>query len=85
MKRWHAESHKFEQQRRLNRRYISSRPDTHWVDELGRYRKKHAMDCGNTQCRVCHGDKFPCRELHEDEIARDLKYKEQLREYYEGD
>jgi hypothetical protein len=49
-------------------------------DQIGRFRKKDAYDCGNVQCYICHGDKYPKRELSNQEKHSLLKMKEQLKE-----
>jgi len=49
-------------------------------EQKGRFRKKDAFDCGNTQCRICHSDKYPKREKHEHELKSDVDFKEQLKE-----
>lgn len=49
-------------------------------EQVGRFRKKDAWDCGNTRCGICHSDKFPKRDLTPQELISDLSFKEQLRE-----
>ena len=49
-------------------------------EQVGRFRKKDAFDCGKTSCFVCHGDKYPKRGKHEHEVRSDVSYREQLRE-----
>lgn len=44
------------------------------------YRKKHALDCGNPQCSLCHGDKYPERLDTTQEIQAEIKMKEEIRE-----
>jgi len=51
--------------------------------QIGRYRKKDAWDCGNARCFMCHGDKFPKRELTYQERCADLKIKEGIEELNE--
>ena len=51
-------------------------------EQMGRFRKKHAYDCGKTQCRICHGEKFPKRQLSRQEIMAELRFKEQSRELH---
>ncbi len=82
MKRWHEDKARLERQRRLYREHVPEHPDheTEWVDEIGRYRKKKAMDCGKTHCFICHSDKFPRRCKHEHEIMSDLSFREQLKD-----
>jgi hypothetical protein len=49
-------------------------------EQIGRFRKKDAFDCGHSQCVTCHSDKFPKREKHDQELLSELSFKEQLRE-----
>ncbi len=49
-------------------------------EQIGRFRKKDAWDCGNTRCYICHGDKFPKRDLSRQEVAAGLSLREQLKE-----
>lgn len=49
-------------------------------DQVGRFRKKDAWDCGNTQCGICHRDKFPKREITDQEKKSNIKLKESLKE-----
>ena len=51
-------------------------------EQKGRFRKKDAWDCGNARCRICHSDKFPKRDKHEQERLSDLSFKEQVWEFY---
>jgi len=72
MKRRPKEYAKMLRQQKIYERYITtSRP-------LGRFRKKHAMDCGGT-CYVCKGDKLLRIKSYKDKVA-DLDMKEQLDE-----
>lgn len=48
--------------------------------QTGRFRKQDAWDCGNTQCGICHRDKFPKRTLTRQEVVADLRFREELRE-----
>ena len=49
-------------------------------NQVGRFRKKKAFDCGNPKCGICHQDKFPKRSPTEQEVMSDLDFKEQLDE-----
>lgn len=49
-------------------------------DQVGRFRKMDAYDCGNPHCWICHGDKYPKRSRHEQEMRSDDAFREQLRE-----
>ena len=46
--------------------------------QKGRFRKKDAWDCGNTQCYLCHSDKYPKREKTKQELRSELKFKEEV-------
>jgi hypothetical protein len=48
--------------------------------QKGRFRKKHAFDCGKTRCLLCHGDKYPKREKKRQELVAELKFREWLEE-----
>ena len=54
-------------------------------EQIGRFRKIDAYDCGNTRCYMCHGDKHPKREKHEQELLSELSFREQLKEFLEND
>lgn len=38
-----------------------------------RSRKRHALDCGNTACQLCHSDKYPKRTPTRQEQLNSLK------------
>ena len=94
MKRWHEEvaltRRNWRQHRRLHvqsnidySREIGKDPflvDCACDEEMGRFRKTDAYDCGNARCGVCHSDKFPKRSKTYQEICSDLAMKEQLQE-----
>jgi len=46
----------------------------------GYFRKKKSFDCGNSQCYICHSDKYPKRELTQREKISLLNFKEQRNE-----
>lgn len=46
--------------------------------KFGRYRKRKPLDCGKTQCKLCHSDKFPKRYTTYREWEADLKFREGL-------
>ena len=76
MRRWHQEVFVCLREQRVHDQCASSfRPH-----ELGRFRKRHALDCGIPHCGVCHWDKIPKRELSEQEILSNLSFREQMRE-----
>ncbi len=53
-------------------------------EQLGRFRKKDAHDCGRAGCQVCHADKFPKREITCQERVAELRFREQLREFFQS-
>ena len=72
MKRWHED---------YFHTYREWKKDSfHENRAKGFYRKRKAFDCGNSQCRICHSDKFPVRELTKQEMKAKLKFKEQCAE-----
>lgn len=76
MRRFQQDSPAMARQRAVSRRHGGTRPG----DDLGRFRKRHALDCGRVRCHVCHGSKYPRRESHEHEVRADLSFAEQVRE-----
>lgn len=50
--------------------------------QKGRFRKRKAFDCGNTECYICHSDKYPKRDITYQEWISDLKFKEGLEEVH---
>src|SRR5581483_746600 len=54
-------------------------------EQVGRFRKTDAYDCGNRQCWICHRGKYPKRLPQGQEIRSAVSFREQLRELDEGD
>jgi hypothetical protein len=52
-------------------------------EQVGRFRKMDASDCGNSKCWICHGGKYPKRSRHEQEVRSEISFREQLRELNE--
>jgi len=46
--------------------------------QRGRFRKKHAFDCGNSRCCICHSDKYPKREKTRQELFADFRFREEF-------
>jgi len=46
--------------------------------QKGRFRKKHAFDCGQARCGGCHSDKYPKREKTRQELSVDLRFREEF-------
>jgi hypothetical protein len=98
MKRWHQElavtKRNWREHRKIHvesnktwQREVGKDPyevDCACDDQIGRFRKKDAYDCGNTRCYICHSDKLPKRSLHEQEQLADLDFREQIGELYEN-
>ena len=93
MQRWHQEIHitlrEFKKHRKSHVEFNKGRNrvgvsafvvDCKCDDQIGRFRKKDAWDCGNPHCLICHSYKFPKRQRTQKEILSDLKMKEQLKE-----
>jgi hypothetical protein len=95
MKRWHEEYSVFYRQWKAHRKsHVETNKDSSrgrigldpqiidctCDEQVGRFRKKDAWDCGNTQCGICHNDKFPKRSLTNREVKSNFSYKEQLKD-----
>jgi hypothetical protein len=48
--------------------------------QKGRFRKRHAFDCGHTRCQLCHGIKYPRPEKTRRELLVERKLHEWLEE-----
>lgn len=94
MKRWHEDFRiafrEWKEHRRShvegNKRNSSNRigKSAYEVDcicdeQIGRFRKKDAWDCGNARCYICHSDKLMKYKRRSEEKA-DLKFKEGLKD-----
>lgn len=76
MKRWHQEEALMKGRQTFDYRWpLHGRA---WPK--GRYRKRKPLDCGKTQCLLCHSDKFPKRSASLAEIKADIDFKEQIDE-----
>lgn len=51
-------------------------------EQIGRFRKKDAWDCGNPQCFICHSDKFPKRQKTNKELTSEKDFKESVKDFY---
>lgn len=71
MKRWHDDETVMVRQSKLWGISVDSKKP------LGKFRKKHAHDCGKPNCMVCHCEKVLGVPLHRNRIA-DLSAKEQI-------
>src|SRR5271167_1252057 len=94
MKRWHEDLHIIVRQWRKHRRmHVESNKtrfgfagqdpyevDCRCDDEISRFRKKDAYDCGKAKCKVCHADKFPWRRSTVQETTAEVSFPEQLSE-----
>jgi hypothetical protein len=52
-------------------------------EQVGRFRKKDAWDCGKPHCMICHSDKFPKRDKTHQEVNSERDFKEALKEFYD--
>jgi hypothetical protein len=93
MRRWHQDlTISRREWRKHHRSHVESNKDRGKVgkdpyevdctcdEQVGRFRKKDAWDCGNSKCFLCSSHKFPKRTPHEQELISDLSFKEQLKE-----
>jgi len=68
LKRFHEETAHMQRQKKVACGYGKKKKI-----ELGRFRKRKAMDCGKTKCGLCHNDKFgPKRTPTRKEVMHDL-------------
>lgn len=72
MRRYHQEEQLLISRARRERDLVGRR-----ASDLGRYRKKHPLDCGNARCHLCHSDKVPKRTLTRQEKAAAIRQQEQ--------
>jgi hypothetical protein len=73
MQRFHDEVPLFRTRLKKNAR-LNGQPRTH----LGRFRKMKPLDCGKTQCKICHWEKVQRREATMQEKVCAVKLKEGL-------
>ena len=95
MKRWHEDYKVSYRQWKIHRKshvdhnknfmkevgYDPYKVDCMCDEQVGRFRKTDAWDCGNSRCGICHNDKFPKRSLTDQEKKSNLGFKEQLKDY----
>lgn len=94
MKRWHEDRNvAYREWKKHRRMHVESNQYRYRVgvsgyvvececdEQLGRFRKMDANDCGNRRCGICHRDKYPKRSKHEQEIKSEVSFQEQLREH----
>lgn len=78
MKRWHDERRIAAERARVRRQH-SALPDEPRVNQVGRFRKRTTLGCGQPRCCGCHSDRYPVRVPTRQEIAARLKFSEDLR------
>lgn len=99
MKRWHEEyARTYRQWRKHYLRHVERNID--WAKEpnkdpykidcvcdqqVGRFRKTDAFDCGRPRCKNCHGIKYPVRYATRQELIADIRFKQGLEEVRNGD
>jgi len=82
MKRYHeagdqrAINRNFKERRRFV--YDGSNPNK-FATQKGRYRKRHALDCGNAKCMLCHSSKLLNLKTHK-QVKADEDFKDQLKD-----
>lgn len=72
MKRWHEEKH-------IAARNLREYEQSNFCgckNQLGRYRKQDAHDCGKPECGMCHGEKVVKAKSYKAKLS-DLNYNEQ--------
>lgn len=94
MKRWHEDFKiAFREWKTHRRSHIESNKDNsanrigkdpYEVDcvcdeQIGRFRKKDAHDCGRTRCYICHNDKITNQKRRK-EVESNLKFQEGIKE-----
>ena len=86
MKRFHEAG----DQRAINRQFKERRrslyygslgdiPTSKFSTQKGRYRKRHALDCGKPQCKLCHSSKIWDIKTHK-QVKADTDFKDQLKD-----
>ncbi len=81
MKRWHDDVRTMLRQldvQKLSHKWSGEREFP--LDPLGRFRKKHALDCGKTKCGICHWEKIRRIKTYKEKIA-DQETEEQMKEF----
>jgi len=82
MQRWHSERHIARQHQRDGVELAGGNgPARRAERQLGRFRKRHALDCGRARCFLCHGDKLLDLRTREQRLA-ELKMQEGMDELY---
>lgn len=77
MKRYAQEKPIMERRKKVANHYVGK----DWAyGDLGRFRKKHPLDCGNTRCGVCHADKRYGHEETRQEAIASMCHSEQIKE-----
>jgi hypothetical protein len=79
-RRLHVESNQFRNRVGVSAYVVECECD----EQVGRFRKTDANDCGTPQCWICHGAKYPKRSKHEQELKAEISFLEQLQELHEG-
>jgi hypothetical protein len=78
MKRWHDEVPKM----KLQKRVWGQHGTTVWhrtEKPLGRFRKKHALDCGRAKCGLCH-----CAKIYDIKTKKQLVDEDRRRDEFEN-
>ena len=96
--RWHKDYPIiYREWKKHHRQHVKQNIESHWGKEpgydpwdvscscdeqIGRFRKKDAWDCGKSHCFICHSDKFPKRQLSFQEIKVKLRLMEEIQELF---
>jgi hypothetical protein len=86
MRRWHRERHIARRHQRDHEHLIGGDSEQPFSrdQQLGRFRKRNALDCGRARCFLCHSDKLLNHRTRE-ELLADLKMQEGIRALYGND
>ncbi|HKI37947.1 MAG TPA: hypothetical protein VKA46_39195 [Gemmataceae bacterium] len=79
MRRWHQEQTVSRRQWRIHQKFVHDDLPTgcDCDDQVGRFRKRRALDCGHARCQLCHFDKIHGIKTHHQRVA-DVRFREQL-------
>jgi hypothetical protein len=79
MRRWHQDLSVTSRQRWLQFHFVHDGQATGCAcdEQLGRFRKRRALDCGHSRCQLCHFDKIHGIKSHR-QLIEDLRFHEQV-------
>jgi len=86
MKRYHEEQGRIRSEHRFHLRFVHGWPkepvDCECEMQVGRFRKKKALDCGRAGCQLCHYEKIFGIASHQDRL-RLSRAKDTVADYFE--